>query len=413
VVKLKWTFYSVIIGLLAGLSTTLFLYALDFVTLIHKTYSGLVWLLPVAGLISGILFLKFGERVEKGTGLILEEIHDPKNTLPFVMAPLIFIGTLITHIVGGSAGREGTAVQMGSTLADQLSKIFKIEVEERKILLIAGAGAAFSATIGAPIAGALFGLEVIQIGRLRFFALFECLVASYVAFYTTKLLHVHHTHFPKIMDISFNAHNLTTVIISGLIFGIAANLFIQFTHLVERLFKNYIQTKWLFPFVGGIILMMMFSYDGSYQFRGLGLIHIQNAFIQETSWTQPFFKAIFTGVTVGSGFKGGEFIPLVFIGSTLGSFLATVFTVSRYMLTAVGFAAVFGAAANTPIACSIMAAELFGWRIAPYAFVGCWIAYYLSGHIGIYKNQKLVHSKKDQLLKVFSWPQDFLKKFIK
>lgn len=398
---------------MAGLSTSLFLYALDFVTLFHKTYSGIVWLLPIAGLISGILFLKFGERAEKGTGLILEEIHDPKNTLPLVMAPLIFIGTLITHIVGGSAGREGTAVQMGSTLADQLSKIFKIEPEERKILLIAGAGAAFSATIGAPIAGAIFGLEVIQIGRLKFFALFECLVASYVAFYTTRLLQIHHTHFPIVHDISFSAHVLTSVIISGLFFGIAANLFIQFTHFVEFSFKKYIQTKWLFPFVGGILLMFMFSFDGTFQYRGLGLIHIQNAFLQETSWSQPFFKAIFTGLTVGSGFKGGEFIPLVYIGSTLGSFLSGVFIVSRYLLTALGFAAVFGAAANTPVACAFMAAELFGWRIAPYSFLACWIAYYLSGHIGIYKNQKLVHSKKDQLLKVFTMPQNFLRKFIK
>lgn len=411
--KLKWTFYSILAGLTAAFATALFLYALDFVTLLHKTHSWLIWLLPVVGLITGILYLKYGEEAEKGTGLILEEIHDPKNILPLAMGPLVFIGTILTHMAGGSAGREGTAVQLGSSLADQLNKFFKIEKEERKILIIAGAGAAFSAAIGTPIAGAFFGLEVIQIGRLRIFALFECMVASFVSYYTVRFLGIHHTLLPKIHEMPYQAHQLTAIIISGLFFGLAANVFIQFTHVVENFHKTYVKTKLLFPFVGGIALLWMFSFDGSYQFRGLGLVHIQNAFVQTASWTQPFFKSIFTGVTVGSGFKGGEFIPLVYVGSTLGSFLSGVFMVSRPLLTALGFAAVFGAAANTPIACAIMAAELFGWKILPYSFVTCWVAYYLSGHIGIYKNQKLVHSKKDQLLKVFVWPQNILQKLFK
>lgn len=411
--KLKWTFYSILTGLLAALATALFLYALDFVTLIHKSNTWLIWMLPVVGLMTGILYLKYGEEAEKGTGLILEEIHDPKNILPIVMAPLIFFCTILTHFAGGSAGREGTAVQLGSSLADQLNKFFKIDKEERKILIIAGAGAAFSAAIGTPIAGAFFGLEVIQIGKLRFFAFFECIVASFVSYYTVRFLGIHHTLLPKIHEMPYGAHTLTAIIISGLFFGIAANVFIQFTHAVEKFQRNYVKTKWLFPFAGGIILLWMFSFEGTYQFRGLGLVHIQNAFLQTASWTQPFFKTVFTGVTVGSGFKGGEFIPLVYIGSTLGSFLSGVFMVSRPLLTALGFAAVFGAAANTPIACAIMAAELFGPKILPYSFLTCWVAYYLSGHIGIYKNQKLVHSKKDQLLKVFVWPQNLLKKIFK
>lgn len=411
--KLKWTFYSILTGLLAALATALFLYALDFVTLIHKSNTWLIWMLPVVGLMTGILYLKYGEEAEKGTGLILEEIHDPKNILPVMMAPLIFFCTILTHFAGGSAGREGTAVQLGSSLADQLNKFFKIDKEERKILIIAGAGAAFSAAIGTPIAGAFFGLEVIQIGKLRFFAFFECIVASFVSYYTVRFLGIHHTLLPKIHEMPYGAHTLTAIIISGLFFGLAANVFIQFTHAVEKFQRNYVKTKWLFPFAGGIILLWMFSFEGTYQFRGLGLVHIQNAFLQTASWTQPFFKTVFTGVTVGSGFKGGEFIPLVYIGSTLGSFLSGVFMVSRPLLTALGFAAVFGAAANTPIACAIMAAELFGPKILPYSFLTCWVAYYLSGHIGIYKNQKLVHSKKDQLLKVFVWPQNLLKKIFK
>ncbi len=411
--KLRWTFFSILTGILAALATALFLYALDFVTLIHKGHSWLTWMLPVAGLLTGLLYRKYGEEADQGTGLILEEIHNPKNILPVSIAPLVFISTLLTHFAGGSAGREGTAVQIGSSLADQLNRFFKIEKDERKILIIAGAGAAFSAAIGTPIAGALFGLEVIQIGRLSLFALFECLVASFVSYYVIRFVGINHTHLPEIHQMTYSAHQITSVIISGLFFGLAANVFIQFTHAVEKFLRNYVKTKLLFPFCGAIALLWMFSFDGASQYRGLGLEFIQKSFVETTSWTTPFFKTIFTGITVGSGFKGGEFIPLVYIGSTLGSFLSGVFMVSRPLLAALGFAAVFGAAANTPIACAIMAGELFGWRILPYAFVTCWVAYYLSGHIGIYKNQKLVHSKKDQLLKVFIWPQNILKRIVK
>lgn len=411
--KLKRLFYSVLTGVLAGLAAAIFLYSLDFITLIHKTSPWLVWLLPIAGLVSGILYLKFSEEANKGTGLILEEIHDPKKILPLFMAPLVYVGTLLTHLTGGSAGREGTAVQMGATLADQLNKFFNIDHEERKILLVAGAGAGFSAAIGAPLAGTLFGLEVIQIGKLRAFALMECAMASFISYYTVKLVGIHHTPWPKIHEFVYDTHTMTAIVVSGLIFGIAANVFIQFTHLVESLHKNYVKTKWLFPFVGGIVLLFMFSFAGTNQFRGLGLEHIQQAFLEKASWTQSLFKGIFTAVTVGSGFKGGEFIPLVYIGSTLGSFLSGIFHVSRPLLAGVGFAAVFGAAANTPIACAIMAAELFGWKVLPHSLLACWVAYYLSGHIGIYKNQRLVHSKKDQLLKVFTWPANMLSKLLK
>lgn len=409
----RWTCYSVLVGLLAGAATALFIYGLDFVTLIHKSYVWLIWLLPVVGLVTGVLYLKYGEEAEKGTGLILDEIHNPRKILPLAMAPLVFICTLLSHLAGASVGREGTAVQIGATLADQVNKFFTIEAEERKILIVAGTGAAFSAALGTPLAGAFFGLEIIQIGRLRLFALFECLLASFVAYYAIKYLGVKHTSLPKLREITFTAHLLTTLVISGLLFGLAANLFVQITHLVESFFHHYVRTKWLFPFFGGIILLFLFSFDGAYQYRGLGLVHIQNAFLETAPWTQPFFKAIFTVISIGSGFKGGEFIPLVYVGSTMGSFLSGLFSVSRPLMAALGFAAVFGAAANAPFACAIMAAELFGWKIFPYALLICWIAYYLSGHIGIYRNQKLEHSKKDQLLKVFRWPQNVMKKFIK
>ncbi|MFV3409380.1 voltage-gated chloride channel family protein [Bdellovibrio bacteriovorus] len=392
---------SAAVGVMAGMAAAVFLIALNAATLLRESYPWLIWLLPAAGAVIGYAYYKYGQGTDKGTGLILEQIHDPSNIIPFRMAPMVLLGTVLTHLFGGSAGREGTAVQMGASLADQLNRFFKMSPEDRKALLIAGAGAGFSAAIGAPLAGALFGLEVIQVGRLRLFALAECLVASFVAYYVCRLLGAPHSVFGPVGDVSFNALGFVAVVGAGLVFGLAANIFMRFTHWIERCQKRYIRHPAFRPVVGGVLLVILYQLEGSFRFVGLGIPVIQDYFSQSAAFLDPVYKTLFTGLTVGSGFKGGEFIPLVFIGSGLGSALSVVLPVSVSLLAALGFAAVFGAAANTPLACAVMACEIFGWHIAPYAFLACLVAYFVSGHLGIYKNQKVVRSKRDQLFWVF------------
>lgn len=398
---LKWIVLSAATGLMAGAAAAVFLFALDRATRWREAHPQIIWFLPLAGLALGLFYHAYGRSVEKGTGLILEQIHDPQNIIPLRMAPMILLGTVLTHLFGGSAGREGTAVQMGSSLADQLSRLFPVSKEERKTLLIAGAGAGFSAAIGAPWAGALFGLEVIQVGHLRLFALGECLISSFVAYYFCRWLGAPHSIFPPVTEVSYSAMSFMWVLIAGMCFGIAANIFMRFTHAVESVQKRFVKSPIWRPFVGGVILVLLYWWQGSDRYAGLGIPVIQEAFHQSLSWWDPILKTILTGLTIGSGFKGGEFIPLVFVGTSLGSALAVVLPLGIPLLAALGFAAVFGAAANTPIACAIMACELFGWKIAPYALLACWAAYFMTGHLGIYKNQKMVRSKKDQLLRVF------------
>nr|BFD67062.1 voltage-gated chloride channel family protein [Bdellovibrio sp. HAGR004] len=398
---LKRIILSAITGVMAGAAAAVFLFALDRATRWRELHPQIMWFLPLAGLLLGVFYHLYGRSVEKGTGLILEQIHDPQNIIPLRMAPMILLGTVLTHLFGGSAGREGTAVQMGSSLADQLSRFFSISKEERKVLLIAGAGAGFSAAIGAPWAGALFGLEVIQVGRLRLFALGECLMAAFVAHFFCRWLGAPHSIFPPVTDLNYSAMSFVWVLVAGLCFGIAANVFMRFTHAVESLQKRFVKSPMWRPFFGGVLLVLLYWWQGSDRYAGLGIPVIQEAFQQSLSWWDPVLKALLTGVTIGSGFKGGEFIPLVFIGTSLGSALAGALPLGLPLLAALGFAAVFGAAANTPIACAIMACELFGWQIAPYALLACWVAYFMTGHLGIYKNQKIVRSKKDQLLNVF------------
>lgn len=404
---LRWTGLSALSGVLAGGAAAIFLISLDFATNTRNAHLEIIWLLPLAGFAVGWMYHHYGGNAGGGSNLILEEIHDPRNTLPVRMAPFVLIGTLLTHLFGGSAGREGTAVQMGATLSDQLTRFFKIEPEERKILLVAGAGAGFGAAIGAPWAGAIFGMEVVNIGRLRLFAWFECLIASFVGYETCAFVGAHHSKFPRFEIPSFDLKTALFVALAGAAFGLTSLLFVRLTHVIEAVLKKFVPFPPLKPFAVGCLLVGLYWLEGTYRYAGLGIPVIQNSFARPSSFSMPALKAVFTALTVGSGFKGGEFVPLVFIGATLGSALSLVLPVSLQLLAGLGFASVFAGAANTPIACTLMASEIFGWRILPYALVACFASYYCSGHHGIYGAQKIHARKHERALaiwtKVSSW----------
>lgn len=389
----RWTILSLMSGLLAGLATTVFLKSLAWVTQFRDENLFIIWLLPLVGLIIGWVFHRLGKDISAGNNLIIDEIHDPKKVIPLRMVPAILLGTLATHLCGGSAGREGTAVQMGASLADQLSRFFKISPQERKILLAAGAGAGFGSGIGAPWAGMLFGMEVIHIGRIKLFAWFECMIAAVTAYQVTLIFHAPHTIYPKLNIDFFEFKIWLLTLVAGALFGITARFFIYVTHGFEKLYLKFITYSPLKPFLGGLFLIAFYYVEGSFRYLGLGLPIIQEAFKQPSAWGDPFYKIFFTALTIASGFKGGEFIPLVFIGATLGSASSSILPVSHSLLGALGFAAVFGAAANTPLACCLMAMELFGYKIGLYSFSTCLIAYYFSGNLSIYKSQKVKHPK--------------------
>ncbi len=408
---LKWTGLSAIAGILSGAAASAFLFALDFATRFRLDHREIICFLPIGGFIVGWAYHHFGREVAGGNSLILDEIHDPQKIIPLRMAPLVFLGTVITHLFGGSAGREGTAVQMGATLSVQLANFVKVANDERKILLVAGAGAGFGAAIGAPWAGVIFGMEVIQIGRLRIFAFPECFIASFCAYFLTRILHTPHTIYPSaaIPELAWSA--FFWVAIAGIFFGIVAKFFADFTHLIEAAGKRFIRYSPLRPFVAGILLVLLYRWEGSYRYAGLGMEGIQGALQAPSSLPVPAFKLLFSALTVGSGFKGGEFIPLVFIGTTFGSALSLFLPLSFSLLGALGFAAVFGAAANTPIACTIMAAEIFGYRIAPFAAVACYMAYYCSGHSGIYRSQKIYRKKHKRIMEILGWLGELPRRF--
>lgn len=390
---LKWLLISVIVGVIAGCLSAFFLWTLGLVTSFRETHSWLVWLLPFGGFGVGLVYHHYGRSVEAGNNLILDEIHEPSETVPFRMVPLILFGTWMTHLFGGSAGREGTAVQMGASAADQLASRFRLSNEERMTLLMAGMSAGFGSVFGVPWAGTLFGIEVLSIGSLRARRVLECLVASFVGHFTVLGLGVHHTEYAAPLIPAFSLAVLAWVVAAGFVFGGWSFLFSYTIHAVGAFFKKTVAYGPLRAAVGGAIVIAGYYYLQSFRYAGLGVPVIEDSLRSQGPYLDFYFKSIFTILTLGCGMKGGEVTPLLFIGATLGNSLALLMPLHFSFLAALGFVAVFAGAANTPLACTLMAMEIFGSHVGPWALIACACAWLVSGHHGIYKSQRIGRMK--------------------
>ena len=385
----RWLLLACAVAALAGSASAAFLLALDWATATRESHRWLVWGLPLAGFAVGWVYLKIGHGVEAGNNLLIDEVHDPRKVVPLRMAPLILVSTVVSHLFGASVGREGTAVQMGGALADQLTHVFRLRPEDRRILLMAGISAGFASVFGTPLAGAVFALEVLVVGRLRYDALLPCFVAAIVAEQVTGLWGVHHTHYAAGALPGIGAWTLGAVVLAGIVFGLVGMVFAEATHAASAFMRRRIAYAPLRPLVGGLLIAALIWFGGAWRYAGLGIPSIVEAFEQPAVPWEFAAKLGLTVASLGSGFKGGEVTPLFYIGATLGNALAPLLQLPFPMLAALGFVAVFAGAANTPLACTLMAMELFGAQIGVFAGLACVVSYLFSGHTGIYRSQRV------------------------
>lgn len=383
----KWILICALIGFFSGSASAFLLVALEWAAQLRTQNNCLLWFLPIGGLFIGLLYHYYGKDVVKGNNLLLEEYKTPKKTIPLKMAPFVLLGTIITHLFGGSAGREGTAVQMGGAIADQFTRIFHLDATDRKTLIILGISAGFASVFGTPLAGAIFALEVLYCCKISIKSSILSFVVAYFAYYTVELWAVHHTHYTIPIVPELNLENFLWIIPTSILFGFAAMLFSRSTHFWSSLFSKTISYPPLRPFVGGIIFAVVIFYFGATKFMGLGVPYIVEAFSKPNEYYDFLLKILFTGFILGAGFKGGEVTPLFFIGATLGSALSVFIPLPIALLAGMGFVAVFSGATHTPIACTVMGMELFGIESAVFIAISCFVAYLASGTIGIYNAQ--------------------------
>ena len=386
---LRWIALGMLVGVLGGLASAVFLVSLQWATETFDRHGAILWFLPLAGLAIGLAYHYGGGRSVEGNNLILGEIHDPTDWVPRRMAPMVLIGTIVTHLFGGSAGREGTAIQMSGSLTDAASRLLRLHGADRRIMLVTAIAGGFGAVFGVPLAGAVFALEVQAIGRLRYEALVPCLAASVTGDLVVRGAGIHHTITPHLGQVDLSVGLLLKVAVAGVCFGLVSVLFSMSDHWVKQITGRWVGWAPARPLLGGVVVVAFTFAVGNRLYNGLseGLVEISLAGGSVPTWAFAL-KLLFTAVTLGSGFVGGEVTPLFVIGATLGATLAGPLGVPPALLAALGFVAVFAGAANTPLACTIMGVEMFGAGAVPYFAVACVISYVFSAHQGIYRTQQ-------------------------
>jgi H+/Cl- antiporter ClcA len=377
-----------LIGSIVGSLAAFFLVALEFVTNERESSLWWVYFLPVGGAVIGFTYYYLEKNVEGGNNLLIKEMIIPKNRIHWKLTPLVLFGTLATHLFGGSAGREGTAVQMGGTTADQFNGLFNLPEIERKLLLRMGVAAGFAGIFGTPIAGIFFALELGRDNKFHFIWIPPLVLVSFFADFICHVWNVHHTTYSITNFTEFDIQSISMVFVAGVIFGLCA-LFFNLTKItLTKWFIRFIAYPPLRPIIGGAVLLIIVLLLNTTKYLGLGVPIIEDAFVNSASSEVFLIKLLLTAFTLAAGFKGGEATPLFFMGATLGSFLIIVLPLPISLLAGLGFIAVFAGATNTPIACTLMGCELFGYEGIVYYAIVCFTAYLITGKTSVYASQQ-------------------------
>lgn len=390
--SVKWVVFAILSGLVVGGAGTLFYFCMSLVTLVRTKNPEIIFLLPIGGLIIVGCYRLLHDDKDTGTNLVLSAIHSGDN-LPLRMAPLIFISTLITHLFGGSAGREGAALQLGGSIGNGLGRLFRFDEKDKHIMIMCGMSAAFSALFGTPMAAAIFSMEVVSVGIMHYAALVPCVISSLVAHAVASSFGVSQELFPIASIPAFHISSAVMISVLAILCAGVSILFCVMLHQSEYLYKKLFKNPYVRVFVGGCIIIVLTLLVGNQNYNGTGIQIIAQC-IDGTVRPEAFFlKMVFTALTLGAGYKGGEIVPSFFTGAAFGCLFGNLTGFSPTLCTAVSMTAVFCGVTNCPITSLLISFELFGYDGMPYFLLAVAFSYMLSGYFGLYHSQKIIYSK--------------------
>lgn len=391
-VSIKWVALAAASGIVIGGVGTLFHRCLSMVTQTRAERPYIIWLLPFGGLLIVGAYHLFRNENDAGTNLVISSIHSG-DKLPARMAPLIFLSTLITHLCGGSAGREGAALQIGGSIGNKIGELLHLDEKDRHIMTMCGMSAAFSALFGTPMAAAVFSLEVVSVGIMYYAALVPCVIAALAAHGVAVYFSTPEEVFPLKMLPPFTVGAAVRVSVLAVLCAFLSILFCVLLHQTAHLYQRFFKNAYIRIFVGGCIVIALTFLVGDQRYNGSGMALIEACMEGSVRPEMFLMKILFTAVTLGAGYKGGEIVPSFCIGGTFGCLFGTILGFSPSLCTAVGMASVFCGVTNCPITSLLICFELFGYEGMPYFLLTVAFSYMFSGYYGLYHSQKIMYSK--------------------
>lgn len=388
----KWIIFAIVSGVVIGSIGTIFYFCLAGVTQFRGEHPWIIGLLPVGGvLIVGMYHLLHNE-ADMGTNQVISSIHSGEN-LPLRMAPCIFCSTLITHLCGGSAGREGAALQIGGSIGNALGGLFRFDEKDRHVMTMCGMSAAFSALFGTPMAAAIFAMEVESVGIMYYAALVPCVISSLVAHGIAVYFGATGESFLLTGLPDFTIGTAVKISVLAILCGFVSILFCVMLHQISHLYKRFLKNPYVRIIVGGCIVIALTLLVGDQRYNGAGMNLIEECIEGHVQPEMFLVKIIFTALTLGAGYKGGEIVPAFFIGGSFGCLFGTLTGFSPALCTGAGMVAVFCGVTNCPISSLLICFELFGFEGMPYFLLAIAFSYLFSGYYGLYSDQKIMYSK--------------------
>ena len=388
----KWILISVIVGIILGFVGGLFHHATDYATELRHKYTWLIYLLPVGGLIIVFLYNICKMQKDRGTNDVLSAVNENKK-LSIFMAPLIFVSSTITHLLGGSAGREGAALQLGGSIASNLGEIFRLDENDKRIITMCGMSGAFAAVFGTPVTAAVFSIEVATVGNMYFSAFLPCVISAITGSRISILLGISPMKFTFAEIPAFDMMSILKIALLGVLTAILSIIFCTVMHKSEKIYSKVLPNKYIRITVAGAIIILLTLIVGNYDYNGTGMDIVKKALDGEAKPEAFILKILFTAVTLGGGYKGGEIVPVFFTGATFGNTMGRILNLSPSFGAGVGVIGLFCGVTNCPIASAILSIELFGSQGLIYFALTCALSYMLSGYHSLYTEQKILYSK--------------------